>query len=161
MCHKIAIRIRLNLAGTFKVKYQFASSYTRTRKLELLVPLPQCHPRASLNCLRGLILTLRTGSLEGSDVVKRIWEFVFAGPSVRPSGSVRALFVEPHLLDEPKNHLDLGAIVLNQMKACHKQQKEIAHIKKFIASAGTYANLVKQAKSKQKIIDRMEAQMSR
>lgn len=34
---------------------------------------------------------------------------------------------------------------------------EIAHIKKFIASAGTYANLVKQAKSKQKIIDKMEA----
>ncbi|CAH7669105.1 hypothetical protein PPACK8108_LOCUS3675, partial [Phakopsora pachyrhizi] len=33
----------------------------------------------------------------------------------------------------------------------------IAHIKKFIASAGTYANLVKQAKSKQKIIDKMEA----
>jgi len=27
----------------------------------------------------------------------------------------------------------------------------------FIASAGTYANLVKQAKSKQKIIDKMEA----
>ena len=34
---------------------------------------------------------------------------------------------------------------------------EIQHIKKFIASAGTYANLVKQAKSKQKIIDKMEA----
>lgn len=45
----------------------------------------------------------------------------------------------------------------NQMKAYHKQQEEIAHIKKFIASAGTYANLVKQAKSKQKIIDKMEA----
>lgn len=63
------------------------------------------------------------------------------------------------------------------MKAYHKQQEEIAHIKKyvqihilrssyepsltlltrFIASAGTYANLVKQAKSKQKIIDKMEA----
>jgi ATP-binding cassette, subfamily F, member 2 len=28
---------------------------------------------------------------------------------------------------------------------------------RFIASAGTYANLVKQAKSKQKIIDKMEA----
>jgi len=28
------------------------------------------------------------------------------------------------------------------MKAYHKQQDEIAHIKKFIASAGTYANLV-------------------
>jgi len=43
------------------------------------------------------------------------------------------------------------------MKAYAKQQEEIAHIKKFIASAGTYANLVKQAKSKQKIIDKMEA----
>lgn len=60
------------------------------------------------------------------------------------------------------------------MKAYNKQQEEIAHIKKsisdplqpmrsltflnrFIASAGTYANLVKQAKSKQKIIDKMEA----
>jgi ATP-binding cassette subfamily F protein 2 len=30
-------------------------------------------------------------------------------------------------------------------------------IHSFIASAGTYANLVKQAKSKQKIIDKMEA----
>jgi ATP-binding cassette subfamily F protein 2 len=40
---------------------------------------------------------------------------------------------------------------VNQMKAYHKQQEEIAHIKKFIASAGTYANLVKQAKSKQKV----------
>lgn len=45
----------------------------------------------------------------------------------------------------------------NQMKAYAKQQDEIQHIKKFIASAGTYANLVKQAKSKQKIIDKMEA----
>lgn len=36
---------------------------------------------------------------------------------------------------------------------------EIAHLCsfRFIASAGTYANLVKQAKSKQKIIDKMEA----
>ncbi|KZT18314.1 P-loop containing nucleoside triphosphate hydrolase protein [Neolentinus lepideus HHB14362 ss-1] len=46
---------------------------------------------------------------------------------------------------------------VNQMKAYQKQQEEIAHIKKFIASAGTYANLVRQAKSKQKIIDKMEA----
>jgi ATP-binding cassette, subfamily F, member 2 len=30
-------------------------------------------------------------------------------------------------------------------------------VTRFIASAGTYANLVKQAKSKQKIIDKMEA----
>ncbi|KAF9915645.1 hypothetical protein BX616_005682 [Lobosporangium transversale] len=46
---------------------------------------------------------------------------------------------------------------VNQMKAYVKQQDEIAHIKKFIASAGTYSNLVRQAKSKQKIIDKMEA----
>lgn len=46
---------------------------------------------------------------------------------------------------------------VNQMKAYHKQQEEITHIKKFIASAGTYANLVKQAKSRQKILDKMEA----
>lgn len=45
----------------------------------------------------------------------------------------------------------------NQMKQYTKQQDEIAHIKKFIASAGTYANLVKQAKSRQKILDKMEA----
>lgn len=46
---------------------------------------------------------------------------------------------------------------VNQMKQYHKQQEEIAHIKKFIASAGTYANLVRQAKSRQKILDKMEA----
>ncbi|KAK0499662.1 P-loop containing nucleoside triphosphate hydrolase protein [Armillaria luteobubalina] len=46
---------------------------------------------------------------------------------------------------------------VNQMKAYNKQQEEILHIKKFIASAGTYANLVRQAKSKQKILDKMEA----
>ncbi|KAK4917046.1 ABC transporter ATP-binding protein arb1, partial [Elasticomyces elasticus] len=46
---------------------------------------------------------------------------------------------------------------VNQQKAYVKQQDEIAHIKKFIASAGTYANLVKQAKSRQKILDKMEA----
>ncbi|KAI9700277.1 MAG: ABC transporter ATP-binding protein arb1 [Candelina mexicana] len=45
----------------------------------------------------------------------------------------------------------------NQMKAYAKQQEEIVHIKKFIASAGTYANLVRQAKSRQKILDKMEA----
>lgn len=45
----------------------------------------------------------------------------------------------------------------NQMKQYTKQQDEIAHIKKFIASAGTYANLVRQAKSRQKILDKMEA----
>ncbi|KAJ4467995.1 P-loop containing nucleoside triphosphate hydrolase protein [Lentinula edodes] len=46
---------------------------------------------------------------------------------------------------------------VNQIKAYNKQQDEIQHIKKFIASAGTYANLVRQAKSKQKILDKMEA----
>ncbi|QDS70523.1 ABC transporter ATP-binding protein arb1 [Venturia effusa] len=46
---------------------------------------------------------------------------------------------------------------VNQMKAYEKQQDEIKHIKKFIASAGTYANLVRQAKSRQKILDKMEA----
>lgn len=46
---------------------------------------------------------------------------------------------------------------VNQNKAYLKQQAEIEHIKKFVASAGTYANLVKQAKSKLKIIEKMEA----
>jgi ATP-binding cassette subfamily F protein 2 len=46
---------------------------------------------------------------------------------------------------------------INQTKAYEKQQEEIKHIKKFIASAGTYANLVRQAKSRQKILDKMEA----
>ena len=32
-----------------------------------------------------------------------------------------------------------------------KQQEEIAHIKAFIATCGTYANLVRQAKSRQKV----------
>jgi len=45
----------------------------------------------------------------------------------------------------------------NQMKQYEKQQEEIKHIKEFIASCGTYANLVKQAKSRQKILDKMEA----
>jgi len=46
----------------------------------------------------------------------------------------------------------------NQMKQYEKQQEEIKHIKEFIASCGTYANLVKQAKSRQKILDKMEAE---
>jgi len=46
---------------------------------------------------------------------------------------------------------------VNQMKEYEKQQGEIEHLKKFISSCGTYSNLVKQAKSKQKIIDTMEA----
>jgi len=46
---------------------------------------------------------------------------------------------------------------INQMTAYKKQQEEIKHIKEFIASAGTYANLVRQAKSRQKILDKMIA----
>eukprot|EP01098_Paradermamoeba_levis_P011764 TRINITY_DN506_c0_g2_i1.p1 TRINITY_DN506_c0_g2~~TRINITY_DN506_c0_g2_i1.p1 ORF type:complete len:575 (-),score=154.78 TRINITY_DN506_c0_g2_i1:87-1811(-) len=45
----------------------------------------------------------------------------------------------------------------DQMKRYFKQQEEIADIKKFIASCGTYANLVRQAKSRQKVLDKMEA----
>jgi len=45
---------------------------------------------------------------------------------------------------------------VNQMKEYEKQQGEIAHLRAFISSCGTYSNLVKQAKSKQKIIDKME-----
>lgn len=36
-----------------------------------------------------------------------------------------------------------------------KEQEDIKHIKEFIASCGTYANLVRQAKSKQKILDKV------
>ena len=50
-----------------------------------------------------------------------------------------------------------GELETNQMKAYEKQQDEIKHIKQFIASCGTYANLVRQAKSRQKILDKMEA----
>eukprot|EP00472_Partenskyella_glossopodia_P007239 CAMPEP_0197527564 /NCGR_PEP_ID=MMETSP1318-20131121/22140_1 /TAXON_ID=552666 /ORGANISM="Partenskyella glossopodia, Strain RCC365" /LENGTH=598 /DNA_ID=CAMNT_0043082287 /DNA_START=97 /DNA_END=1893 /DNA_ORIENTATION=+ len=46
---------------------------------------------------------------------------------------------------------------VNQMKQYEKQQADIKKIKQFIASAGTYSNLVKQAKSKQKILDKMKA----
>lgn len=43
----------------------------------------------------------------------------------------------------------------NQLKLYKKQQEEIKHIKQFIASCGTYANLVRQAKSRQKQLDKM------
>jgi len=46
---------------------------------------------------------------------------------------------------------------VDQMKRFHKQQEEIAHIKQFISSCGTYSNLVRQAKSRQKVLDKMEA----
>merc|ERR1711998_552883 len=42
-----------------------------------------------------------------------------------------------------------------QQKAYEKEQEDIRHLKQFIASCGTYANMVKQAKSKQKILDKM------
>jgi len=45
----------------------------------------------------------------------------------------------------------------NQMKIYKKEQEDIKHIKQFIASCGTFSNLVKQAKSKQKILDKMYA----
>jgi len=48
-------------------------------------------------------------------------------------------------------------VEVNQMKAYDKEQEDIKHIKQFISSCGTFSNLVKQAKSKQKIIDKMEA----
>ena len=45
----------------------------------------------------------------------------------------------------------------NQIKLFKKQEVEIADIKQFISSCGTYANLVRQAKSRQKILDKMDA----
>ena len=45
----------------------------------------------------------------------------------------------------------------NLIKLYKKQQVEINDIKQFIATCGTYANLVRQAKSRQKILDKMEA----
>ncbi len=44
-----------------------------------------------------------------------------------------------------------------QQKKYEKEQADIAHLKQFIASCGTYANARKQAESKQKIIDKMVA----
>ena len=46
---------------------------------------------------------------------------------------------------------------VNQLKQYVRQQSDIKKIKQFIASAGTYSNLVKQAQSKQKILDKMKA----
>lgn len=43
-----------------------------------------------------------------------------------------------------------------QMRVYRKEQDDIKHLKNFIATCGTYSNLVKQAKSKQKILDKME-----
>lgn len=44
---------------------------------------------------------------------------------------------------------------VNQQKRYEKEQDDIKHLKEFISSCGTYSNLVKQAQSKQKIIDKM------
>ena len=44
---------------------------------------------------------------------------------------------------------------MRQLKAYEKEQEDIKHLKEFISSCGTYSNLVKQAQSKQKIIDKM------
>jgi len=46
---------------------------------------------------------------------------------------------------------------VNQLKMWKKEQDDIKHLKAFINSCGTYANLVRQAKSKQKILDKMYA----
>uniref|UniRef100_A0A0A9XY47 Putative ABC transporter ATP-binding protein C16H5.08c n=1 Tax=Lygus hesperus TaxID=30085 RepID=A0A0A9XY47_LYGHE len=46
---------------------------------------------------------------------------------------------------------------VNQLKRYEKEQADIKHIKEFIASCGTFSNLVRQAKSKQKILDKMYA----
>jgi len=45
---------------------------------------------------------------------------------------------------------------VNQMKAYEKEQADIAHLKEFINSCGTFSNLRKQADSKQKILDKMK-----
>jgi ATP-binding cassette subfamily F protein 2 len=56
----------------------------------------------------------------------------------------------------PPNNHPHQTTPLNNHNHNHKQrQEDIRHIKEFIASCGTYANLVKQAKSKQKILDKM------
>jgi ATP-binding cassette subfamily F protein 2 len=45
---------------------------------------------------------------------------------------------------------------VNTNKAYEKQQADIEKIEKFAAAAGTYKNLVRQAKSKLKIIEKMD-----
>jgi ATP-binding cassette subfamily F protein 2 len=46
---------------------------------------------------------------------------------------------------------------VNQMRIWKKEQDDIKHLKAFISSCGTFSNLVRQAKSKQKILDKMYA----
>ena len=41
---------------------------------------------------------------------------------------------------------------VNTMKQYKKQEDDIKRLKQFIASCGTYSNLVKQAQSKQKLL---------
>jgi len=48
-----------------------------------------------------------------------------------------------------------GEIRSNQAKRHKKERDDIARLQKFIRSCGTYSNLVKQAQSKQKIIDKL------
>jgi len=43
----------------------------------------------------------------------------------------------------------------NATRVHNKEQDDIKHLKEFISTCGTYSNLVKQAQSKQKIIDKM------
>jgi ATP-binding cassette subfamily F protein 2 len=45
----------------------------------------------------------------------------------------------------------------NTLKKYEKEQDDIKHLQEFIRSCGTFSNLRKQAESKQKIIDKMEA----
>ena len=44
-----------------------------------------------------------------------------------------------------------------QQRQYEKEQADIKHLREFIASCGTYADKMKQANSKQKILDKMEA----
>lgn len=46
---------------------------------------------------------------------------------------------------------------VNQGRRYKKEQDDIKRLKQFISSCGTFSNLVRQAKSKQKILDKMEA----
>ena len=51
----------------------------------------------------------------------------------------------------------LEADSLIQQRKHDKEQADIKHLREFIASCGTYADKMKQANSKQKILDKMEA----
>mgnify|MGYP006082337465 CR=1 FL=1 len=49
----------------------------------------------------------------------------------------------------------LAADSVIQQRKHDKEQADIKHLREFIASCGTYANMMKQANSKQKILDKM------